>query len=210
MIRLSRNIYLSMFLFCSLECVFIENKIETKVNHSESDCSFYQLKFSDDSDYSGMYSKNSWLYRVSLLSNFEYGIRQGVEDINKTCRSVSNNDAPKKHINILLKSTMTQRNPDEMAELRKNVVTLFSAVTLFLIPSWYEYYYKHQWNVGAGSKCQQSYETSDSVTVYIGFIYLFVPWKWDSAIISMPIESKFYKRTLDIISEYERACSGQI
>ncbi|WP_243398043.1 hypothetical protein [Leptospira kmetyi] len=195
MITLNRNICLSMFLFCSLKCVFIENKIETKVKSSEPTCSLYQLRFSEDSDYSGIYSKDSWLYRVSLLSNFEHGIIQGVEDVNKACRNnLSDSNAPKKNINILLKSNMTQRNPDEMAELRKNVVTLFSAVTLFLIPSWYEYYYKHHWTIGVGSKCQQSFETLDSVTVYIGFIYLFVPWKWDSAIISTPIETKFIRK----------------
>ncbi|MDL5246367.1 hypothetical protein QRD38_11330 [Leptospira weilii] len=201
---------LYIFLLCSLTCVFIEDKIETQAKSFDSNCSIYRFAFSGDSDYSGMYSKNSWLYRVSLLSDFEHGINQGIEDVNETCRRQSSNDTRKKYTNILLKSIMTQQNPDEMAELRKNVITLFSAATLFLIPSWNEYYYKHQWSIGAGTKCQKTFETTDSVTVYIGIIYFFVPWKWDSALLSTPIESKFYKQTLDIISEYETACSGQI
>ncbi|MCL8268400.1 hypothetical protein M9Y82_17535 [Leptospira weilii] len=181
-----------------------------RAKNSDSACFLYRLKFSEDSDYSGMYSKDSWLYRTSLLSNFEQGIHQGIEDVNKACRNLSGENVARKYIEILLKSTMNQQNPDEMAELRKKTVMLLSAATLFLIPSWFEYYYKHQWSIGVGTKCQKIFETTDSVTVYIGIIYFFVPWKWDSALLSTPIESKFYKQTLDIISEYETACSGQI
>lgn len=198
------SLYVLFWLFSG--CVLIENKEEVKITTSNQICFLYQHKFSDDSIIAGM-TRDSWLFKMSIPSNFEKGIDQAIQATNQECRR-SKNLAEER--DILIKVNMTLNDPDEMVELKKNVLALISASSLFLIPHWADYYYDLTWKIGVGTKCEKTFIKKEQVTLYIGIIYLFVPWKWDSAIISAPIESKFYKQTTDILSEYEIACYGKI
>ncbi|WP_061236474.1 hypothetical protein [Leptospira santarosai] len=204
--KLYKQVIIYILLLCSLTCVFTGNKEEVKILASNQTCFLYHHKFSDDSNFGGM-SKDSWLFKMSIPSNFENGIDEAINTTNRECKK-STNLVEERYISI--KVNMTLNDPDEMVELRKNVLALLSAASLFLIPHWADYYYDLTWTIGAGSKCEKTFNRKEKVTLYVGFIYLFVPWKWDSALISTPIESKFYKQTLDIISEYETMCKAQI
>ncbi|PJZ28405.1 hypothetical protein [Leptospira kmetyi] len=204
--KLYKQIIICIFLSCSLACVFIEDKEEVKIIASNPNCFLYQYNLSDDSNFSGM-TKDSWFFKRSIPSNFEKGIDQAIQATNQECRR--SKDLAEER-DILIKVNMTLNNSDEMVELKKNVLVFISAASLFLIPHWADYYYDLTWKIGAGTKCEKTFSKKEQVTLYIGIVYLFVPWKWDSAIISAPIESKFYKQTSDVLSEYEIACNGKI
>ncbi|KXZ29471.1 hypothetical protein AYB33_17390 [Leptospira santarosai] len=203
---LKRLIIIYTSLSCCISCIFTGSKEEIKFTPSNQICFLYRYTFSEDSNFSGL-SRNSWLYKMSISSNFENGISQAIESANQECK-IYKSAAGYREISI--KVIMTQQDPDEIVELKKNVLALLSAASLFLIPHWSDYYYELSWKVGVGSKCEKTFNRKEKVTLYVGFIYLFVPWKWDSALISTPVESKFYKQTLDIISEYETMCKAQI
>ncbi|MDI7230417.1 hypothetical protein QMM87_17415 [Leptospira santarosai] len=167
---LKRLIIIYTSLSCCISCIFTGSKEEIKFTPSNQICFLYRYTFSEDSNFSGL-SRNSWLYKMSISSNFENGISQAIESANQECK-IYKSAAGYREISI--KVIMTQQDPDEIVELKKNVLALLSAASLFLIPHWSDYYYELSWKVGVGSKCEKTFNRKEKVTLYVGFIYLYL------------------------------------